>query len=162
MPEPDQARDRFAVQRPLQRLPHFHLSKGGLEQLIRNMSGKNSPSGLALTSHAGAQLVGAMQRHLLDPVELAGLQAGQAHGIVGDGAEDHLVEIRLIGLEVLVPALQLDEVVLDPLHELEGTGADREPVWDRSPRCPWLTTSTIAPNASSKPPQLGCVLMRTV
>ena len=66
-----------------------------------------------------------MQWHLLDPVEFTGLQAGQAHSIIRDSAEDYLVQIGLIGLEVFVPALKLNEVVFDPLYKLEWTSADR-------------------------------------
>ena len=66
-----------------------------------------------------------LQRHRVDPVELAGAQPVDAALVDEQEPKLDAVEVRLALDEVVGVLLQRDVVALDPLDELERPGADR-------------------------------------
>src|SRR3546814_4872241 len=59
------------------------------------------------------------RRQPLQQVEVAGLQVGEPYGGIGNGAVDHLVEVILAGVPMLLEALEDDPVLLHALDRSE-------------------------------------------
>src|SRR3546814_5985748 len=59
------------------------------------------------------------RRQPLQQVEVAGLQVGEPYGGIGNGAVDHLVEVILAGVPMLLEALEDDPVLRSEEHTSE-------------------------------------------
>src|SRR3546814_19140072 len=66
------------------------------------------------------------RRQPLQQVEVAGLQVSEPYGGIGNGAVDHLVEVILAGVPMLLEALEDDPVLLHALDEQIGRASCRE------------------------------------
>jgi hypothetical protein len=122
----DELHDLRAVERPGDGLTEPLVVERRAARVEHEEEGKVGPPGGGLHVARALQLGDALGRDRLDPVVAPGLQPGEPHGVVGGRIEDDAVEVGAAGPEVLVPALEGDVVVLHPLDELEGAGADGE------------------------------------
>ena len=123
--EPDQIDDGLPIERPGQRLAYFELVERRLAAVEQEQVRKECSSWIGLDVGRFFEILGLLQRNLLDPVQLTLLQARQPHGVVGDGLEDDFVKVRFVGPVVLFPALEGDVVVLHPFSESVRSRADR-------------------------------------